>query len=76
MALALEHRDFWEVEVGINLDVEHVTHTTREITASEHRDILQVEVDIGLKKEYSDDRISGGWCVYCHGRVIMMWTQQ
>ena len=29
MALALEHRDFWEVEVDINLDVEHATLTTR-----------------------------------------------
>ena len=40
MALASEHRDFLEVEVDINLDVEHVTHTTREISASERTDCM------------------------------------
>ena len=29
MALASEHRDLWEVEVDINLDVEHATLMTR-----------------------------------------------
>lgn len=38
--------------MDINLYNEHVTHTTREITASERTDILEAEVDISLDKKH------------------------